>query len=483
MSCHVHSLVQEYGTSAWSQIGRRFGRNGKQCRERWNNHLAPDIKSSQWTADEEHLFIKLHQELGNKWADIAKNIPGRTENNVKNHWNATRRRRDILKTKYSLTRPDVLRNYILMLVNCDKLSEQRIAKTTSANEKREKAKPDSKKRDAVSESVNPPQLPAMKRVKAAHDGEKARFRSRTTSSDNLRSVTDTKAPHNGDLFSEAYEEVFGNDTDFDESGGGVYSESDNLDMDFVTSLLGPAGDHDVCAELDPASSLQNDDSAATTTKSIAAKAGHEDVVESDNDSASFLTIDWPYVIGASCPWNDEFMPSPRTNWVDEPATPAPMTETPFTMDIADDLMDAPHGVENVDASHRDIISAGRDIDIMQFFILSIDSTRAKTGSYIGRLDGYPEIKEAAASAETASTTTVTEKALREIVARVRNSCAHPIQCSVSLRLTALDEIVNDKKHSPQLAIYVSSTCDATDVKDVAYRIVVGIVRQFVSAHN
>ena len=71
-------------------------RVGKQCRERWNNHLAPDIKRGSWSTEEEDTFIRAHGELGNKWSDIAKLLEGRTENSVKNHWNATKRRKDCL---------------------------------------------------------------------------------------------------------------------------------------------------------------------------------------------------------------------------------------------------------------------------------------------------------------------------------------------------------------------------------------------------
>jgi hypothetical protein len=88
-------LVQRYGTRRWSQIARVLnGRVGKQCRERWNNHLAPDIKRGSWTEEEEATLIRAHREVGNKWSDIARQLKGRTENSVKNHWNATKRRKD-----------------------------------------------------------------------------------------------------------------------------------------------------------------------------------------------------------------------------------------------------------------------------------------------------------------------------------------------------------------------------------------------------
>jgi len=105
-------LVEKYGTSRWSYIARAlYGRVGKQCRERWNNHLAPDIKRGAWSVEEEETFIQSHIELGNKWSDIAKRLEGRTENSVKNHWNATRRRKDCAKSRF--------RTYVLDVHNRD----------------------------------------------------------------------------------------------------------------------------------------------------------------------------------------------------------------------------------------------------------------------------------------------------------------------------------------------------------------------------
>ena len=77
----------------WSAVANQVeGRLGKQVRERWYNHLDPMLNKGPWTPEEDALLLQLQATMGNRWCEIAKNIPGRSENAVKNRWNSAQRR-------------------------------------------------------------------------------------------------------------------------------------------------------------------------------------------------------------------------------------------------------------------------------------------------------------------------------------------------------------------------------------------------------
>ncbi|KAK2433449.1 hypothetical protein QL285_018714 [Trifolium repens] len=106
------AYVTRYGCWNWRQLPKFAGlaRCGKSCRLRWMNYLRPNIKRGNYTQQEEELIISMHAKLGNRWSTIAANLPGRTDNEVKNHWHTSLKKK--VQNNTSITNEEMKSKHI-----------------------------------------------------------------------------------------------------------------------------------------------------------------------------------------------------------------------------------------------------------------------------------------------------------------------------------------------------------------------------------
>lgn len=120
----LKSYLQTYGTGGnWIALPRKAGlrRCGKSCRLRWLNYLRPDIRHGGFTEEEDRLICNLYNQMGSRWSVIASQLPGRTDNDVKNYWN-TKLKKKFSSGKISLTSNSTSTTSVQLIPSTDNIA-------------------------------------------------------------------------------------------------------------------------------------------------------------------------------------------------------------------------------------------------------------------------------------------------------------------------------------------------------------------------
>ncbi|CAD5171901.1 unnamed protein product [Musa acuminata subsp. malaccensis] len=106
----LKAYIEEHGTGGnWIALPHKIGlkRCGKSCRLRWLNYLRPNIKHGGFTEEEDQIICSLYISIGSRWSIIAAQLPGRTDNDIKNYWNTRLKKKLLGKRRQSAQSPSL----------------------------------------------------------------------------------------------------------------------------------------------------------------------------------------------------------------------------------------------------------------------------------------------------------------------------------------------------------------------------------------
>ncbi|XP_073015674.1 transcription factor MYB36-like [Primulina eburnea] len=101
----LKAYIEKHGTGGnWIALPQKIGikRCGKSCRLRWLNYLRPNIKHGGFTEEEDNIICSLYISIGSRWSIIAAQLPGRTDNDIKNYWNTRLKKKLLGRRKNSV---------------------------------------------------------------------------------------------------------------------------------------------------------------------------------------------------------------------------------------------------------------------------------------------------------------------------------------------------------------------------------------------
>ncbi|KAF8115612.1 hypothetical protein N665_0025s0080 [Sinapis alba] len=239
------SYIHEHGEGGWRDIPRKAGlkRCGKSCRLRWANYLKPDIKRGEFSYEEEQIVIMLHASRGNKWSVIAKHLPKRTDNEVKNYWNTRLKKRLIDQGIDPLTHKP--------------LASNPNPATPRTSEDQDDSNPSNLDEQSQSSSMSPKSLPIsssscnLKEISNTDErqrnygsliSKKCRFKKSSSTSKLLNKVA-TKASCIGNMVSASMEGSLVRSTTLSPCLNDVFSETSQFQMDDMGSSDQHITDH------------------------------------------------------------------------------------------------------------------------------------------------------------------------------------------------------------------------------------------------